>query len=189
MTTALLISPAADRKQLQQLAPTPISEVYEAGRTGIRDLLRRIERHATMGRLEYLVIQNLGVGVGTRTIVRLLRVLGDVEVRVISAEQEWLTLEDGQSSLLRYLDEALSEERRVSVRLGVERSRRQGRRPGRPKAVIPDTVFALAAQGLSLRAIAREVGLGASTVQRALAARRVLQPYPEVSGGRRIGNE
>ena len=57
------------------------------------------------------------------------------------------------------------------TRAGLARVRSEGRRLGRPKvAVNPADIARLRAQGLSLRAIARQLGIGDGSVRRLLAA-------------------
>lgn len=179
--TAILVTPNSSRKQLQDLARGPITAVYETGPSKVRAVLRDIERDATRDLFGCLVVPTLKVGVGIRALVRFLRVLGELEVQLVCADQPGLILCEEQALLLRFLGATLDEERKSNIQAGAERARRAGRGPGRPKVSIPPRVFELADEGLSLRAIAREVGLGTSTVGRALAARRVLRAHPQVS--------
>jgi len=56
------------------------------------------------------------------------------------------------------------------TKAGLARARSEGRRLGRPKvAVNPADIARLRAQGLSLRAIARQLGIGDGSVRRLLA--------------------
>jgi DNA invertase Pin-like site-specific DNA recombinase len=68
---------------------------------------------------------------------------------------------------------AEQERLRISERTkaGLERSRRQGKQIGRPKATINlPAALALRGMGLSIRQMARELKIGASTLHRLLAA-------------------
>jgi len=61
---------------------------------------------------------------------------------------------------------------RDRVRAGMKRARAQGSRIGRPRAAVDlGRVAMLQARGRGLRAIARELGVSAMSVSRALAAR------------------
>jgi DNA invertase Pin-like site-specific DNA recombinase len=61
-------------------------------------------------------------------------------------------------------ERALIQER---VRAGLRNARAKGKRLGRPRADLSETqVAALRASGASLRAIARELGVGVGTVRR-----------------------
>ena len=58
------------------------------------------------------------------------------------------------------------------VRAGLKRARAEGKTLGRPRvsAAVEVKVVALRKQGLGMRAIARELGIGNCTVQRIVAA-------------------
>jgi DNA invertase Pin-like site-specific DNA recombinase len=78
--------------------------------------------------------------------------------------------------LLFHMLAAIAEFERDLIRdrviAGVRRARAQGRRLGRPREqhVEPDRARALLAQGLSLRAVARQLGVHHTAVRRVLAA-------------------
>ena len=58
------------------------------------------------------------------------------------------------------------------VKAGLARARSNGKRLGRPRAVVDvREVRRLKAQGLSLRAVGQQVGLSRTTVMKILAAR------------------
>lgn len=180
-TSALLVTAGSSRKQLHNLAPGPISEIYEAGPTKVGSVLDLVGRDATRGKFRALVLPTLKVGTGTRTLLRFLAILADLEVEVLSAQEPWFRLDSKQAELVRLLHTILTEERKSSIQNGIARARRAGRSPGRPALIVPPEVFELADQGLSLRAIARTTGISSSSVGRALAARRVLHPHPQAS--------
>ena len=58
---------------------------------------------------------------------------------------------------------------RERIMMGLERAKRQGKRLGRPRTNVDrDTVAELKAEGLSLRAIARQTGISRTTVMELL---------------------
>lgn len=82
------------------------------------------------------------------------------------------TIGRGVVALLAALAEAELEERRERTRMGLRRARTAGKRLGRPKShVIPvKLVQQRLAAGESLRAVAHDLGIPRSTVQRQLRA-------------------
>lgn len=57
---------------------------------------------------------------------------------------------------------------RMRVRAGLDNAKKKGIRLGRPNTVQENKIFELAAQGLSVRKIAKELGIGKSSVQKYL---------------------
>lgn len=172
METCLFLLPQDDPKELRALATGPITEVIEAKPGRTRDALSEVRRLAATATIEVLLIKTVRI-TGVRRLLATLDFLHRCGVTVRSVEEPYLDLEH-QGLVFRMLSSMLDEERRTSIADGVARARAQQRPPGRPRAVIPEEVFALADGGASLRAIARRTGLGASTIGRALQARRLL---------------
>jgi DNA invertase Pin-like site-specific DNA recombinase len=172
METCLLLLPDDNPKVIRALATGPITTVIEAKPGRTREALGEIKRLAAAGTIEAVIIKTVRIA-GVRRLLATLDFLHRCGVTVRSVEEPYLDI-DKQGLVLRLLTEMLDQERRSSIADGVARARAQQRLPGRPRAVIPEEVFVLADKGTSLRAIARRTGLGASTIGRALQARRLL---------------
>jgi DNA invertase Pin-like site-specific DNA recombinase len=93
-----------------------------------------------------------------------------------------------QGRLLMHLVSAFAEfERTViveRVRAGLAAARRRGARLGRPQARLDDErLLELRTGGMSVRQIARELGVGSSTIQRRLGRSDRLVARAEMAGG------
>jgi DNA invertase Pin-like site-specific DNA recombinase len=108
--------------------------------------------------------------VGNLTAVLELDRLG---IQVISVRESWLDTASPVRPLLLAVFSWVAEQerRRISERTkaGLDRARRQGRHLGRPRATVSvDVALALRRRGLSIREVARQLKVGASTVHRLL---------------------
>lgn len=96
-------------------------------------------------------------------------------VELVSVREPWLDTGGPVRSLLIAILSWVAEEERRQIasrsKLGVERARAQGKRIGRPPVVVDlDLVGLHRHEGLSLREVARKIGVPKSTLCRALAA-------------------
>jgi DNA invertase Pin-like site-specific DNA recombinase len=166
----VLLSDDPNPKEIRALAAGPITSVVEMRSGRVREALDEVRRIAAAGNVDTLVLRSILLpGVGPRRLVETLGHLHRCEVAVRSFDEPWLSLGGGVGQFATQLAALMTQERNADILSGVARARSQHRFPGRPRAVIPPLVSELADRGLSLRAIARESRLGASTIQRALA--------------------
>jgi DNA invertase Pin-like site-specific DNA recombinase len=101
--------------------------------------------------------------------------LDRIGVQVISVREQWLDTSGPVRSLLIAIFSWVAEQERLRIsertKAGLERARRQGKQIGRPKAIINMPVaLALRDRGFSIRQMARELKIGASTLHRLLTA-------------------
>lgn len=99
--------------------------------------------------------------------------LDRIGVRVVSVREQWLDSAGPARGLLVAVFGWLGEQERRRLvertRAGLERARREGKRLGRPPAVIDlEKARTLRSQGLALREVARQLGVGSATLHRAL---------------------
>lgn len=171
--------------QLRDLAAGPITSMVELRPGKSREALDEVRRLAAIGNVETIVLRSILLpGVGPRRLVETLAYLHRCRVEVRSLDEPWFTLEGGVGQFVVQLAALMAQERNARILSGVAQARSQGRAPGRPRAVVSSLVFELADRGLSLRAIARECGVGASTIQRALVHRRALGSNHQVAHSR-----
>lgn len=107
------------------------------------------------------------------------RELSNLGVRVISAREPWTDADGPARELLVAVMSWVSgwerERLRERTKAGLERARRQGKRIGRPRVELDlSRVLQMAAAGKSPRSIATELGCGATTIRRLLAAHDAL---------------
>ena len=101
--------------------------------------------------------------------------LDRVGARVISVAEPWLDTTGPVRDLLVAIFSWVAEQEhrriRERVKAGLERARRAGKKIGRPRVFVPvSRVVLLRRQGVSYREIARRLGMGCATVQRAIRA-------------------
>lgn len=175
-----------DPAQLRDLAAGAIKAVVQIRPGKAREALDEVRRLAITG-IDVLVLRSILLpGVGPRRLVDTLGHLHRCRVEVRSLDEPWLSLGSGVGRFAIQLSALMAAERNARIFSGVAGARSQGRAPGRPRAVIPSLVFELADKKLSLRAIARATGIGASTIQRVLAHRRALGPNHQVANYREV---
>lgn len=155
-----------------------VSRVYRTSRRSLREAFERIRSDAKAETFGVLLVKTLDLPeLGTRRVLAELSALAELGVEVGSANEPFLTLKGPQGELVRWLHRRLSTEKRRSIADGIARSKKK---PGRPRASIPEAdVLRMAAKGMSIRAIARKTKLGASTIQRFLAAHRAAERNQE----------
>ncbi len=94
-------------------------------------------------------------------------------VQVVSAREPWLDTGGPVRPLLIAIFSWCAEQERARLiertKSGLERARREGKRLGRPPEVVDiEKAREMRAQGLSFRAVSRNLGVAAATIQRAL---------------------
>lgn len=96
-------------------------------------------------------------------------------VEVVSLREPWLDTRGPVRQLLVAIFSWVAEEERRQIsdrsRAGVDRARREGRHVGRPRAQVDhEQARRLRGQGLSIRQVARKLGVSSSVLHRALNA-------------------
>lgn len=165
-----------------------IVEVFEekVSATKKRPEYERMMLRAHQGKFTNLIIWSLDrLGRSLVGNVEALLKLDSCGVRVISVQEPWLDTAGPVRDLLVSIFSwvAQQERRRISSRTkaGLERAKRKGRILGRPKKWIDiDRALRLQAEGLPLRKIAQKLGVGTSTLHRALKAREILADATEI---------
>jgi DNA invertase Pin-like site-specific DNA recombinase len=155
-----------------------VVEIFEenVSATKSRPQYERMMLAAHQGRFGTIVIWSLDrLGRSLTGNVEALLKLDQCGVRVVSVQEPWLdTSGPVRELLVSIFSWVASQERlRISARTkaGLEQAKRRGRVLGRPKKWIDvDRALALRATGMPIRTIAQKLGVGASTLHRALAA-------------------
>lgn len=160
-----------------------IVAVYEETISAVaqhREHFERMKLAAHRGEFEVLVVWALD-RLGRSMTGNLQTVLGldRVGVEVVSVREPWLDTSGPVRSLLIGVFSWVAEQERAQIiartRAGLERARRQGKQIGRPRAQIDvATALTLRQGGASVRVIARQLKVGASTLHRALQAHDAL---------------
>lgn len=176
MTSALLILPHDDPKKLRSLASEPITTVIAARPGKIREALDEVCKHATVGSFDLLIVRTIRI-TGVRRLLEVLAHLARCGATVRSLDEPYLDIQ-AQGPFVNLLSEMLAQERREAIAQGRARAAAEGRRPGRPRVQVPPEAFQMLDQGESVKAVALKTRIGASTLRRAAAARRVLHPSP-----------
>lgn len=173
------------RGAVVQLARTrgfDVVDVYEERVSAAKDREQfdRLRRDAHAGRLDVVVVWALdrlarSMVLSVQTVIDLDR-LG---VQVVSVQEQWLDTGGPVRSLLVAIFGWLAEQERTRiserVRCAIDKARADGRQIGRPRASI-DIELALRhrADGLSIRQVARRLGIGGSTLHRLFQAHDAL---------------
>ncbi len=181
-----------DLLRLARARGLEIVEIFEekVSATKKRPAFERMMLHAHQGRWSNLIIWAVDrLGRSLVGNVEVLLKLDACGVRVVSVQEAWLDsggpVRDLLISIFSWVAE--QERRRISERTkaGLERARRKGRTLGRPRRWIDiDRALALRASGMTIRRTAQKLGVGASTLHRALAAHEALaeatkKPVPQ----------
>ncbi|HEY3358319.1 MAG TPA: recombinase family protein [Polyangia bacterium] len=164
--------------QLARVRGLAVTQVFEEKVSAVkhRPAYEAMMRAAHQGQFQALVIwalDRLGRSmIGNLTVVLELDRLG---VQVISVRESWLDTASPVRPLLLAVFSWVAEQerRRISERTkaGLDRARRHGRHLGRPRvAVSVSAALALRRSGLSIREVARQLKVGASTLHRLLQA-------------------
>jgi DNA invertase Pin-like site-specific DNA recombinase len=149
-----------------------------SAKTSNRPAFRKLFDHASEKRFDMVLFWSLDrfsrEGV-LETLQHLQRLTGN-GVDWWSFKEEYLrSIGPFRDAVLSILATIAKQERiRLSerVKAGLDRARAQGKQLGRPKALRAHTarVLALSKRGMSMRAIAKETGVSAMTVQRVVSA-------------------
>ena len=170
---ALISTAVAHREGLAAVAQARswrIEMDLEVARPSLLDELKECVRRGVVNSVVMECLQWPGEGVIGA--LRRLDALAQLGVDVLSVGEPWFDIA-AHRQLLRWLVERLDQEHRSRIRMALSVVRANGGRLGRPRAHVPaERVLTLRSNGASIRTIAREVGLGVSTVQRFLAAQR-----------------
>jgi DNA invertase Pin-like site-specific DNA recombinase len=182
-----------------------VVEVFEeqVSATKHRPEWERLRAAAHRGELQAICIQALDrLGRNMIGNVQEVLALDRLGVEVVSVREPWLDMGGPVRTLLIAILSWVAEEERRQIasrsKLGVERARREGKRIGRPPVVVDDVhARRLREAGLSIREIARQLGVAKSTVHKALMVVREVPPrmalldpsIPETSGGSPMGLE
>jgi putative DNA-invertase from lambdoid prophage Rac len=172
----------SQRHDLAQLAAArglDIVEVFEETASGAathRQEYDRMREAAHQGRFNVLLVWAID-RLSRRGMVDALQAVIDLDragVEVVSYRESWLTMQGPVRELLVGVFGWVAAQERAQLvartRAGMERARRQGIRVGRPRAHVNEHVARdMKRQGMSLRAIAKKLGCGASTLHRLLA--------------------
>lgn len=156
-----------------------IAKVYDdsgvSGSKFNRPALQDMLRDSAKGRFEVLATTSIDrLARSTIDLLNILTQLKNAGVDFVSITQAIDTTNSAGRMLMVFLG-AISEWQRETivsnVKIGINRARMQGVRLGRPKKQIDMAeVVRLRDQGISLRTIAKKIGVGNGTVYRALAA-------------------
>lgn len=152
-----------------------ITETYtDAGVSGSKDsrpALNRLMADACQRRFDAVLVWKLDrFGPSLRHLVNALAELEALGVAFVSLRDN-LDLSTPSGRLMLQIIGAMAEFERAliqeRVRAGLRNARAKGKRLGRPRADLSETqVAALCASGASMRAIAKELGVGVGTVHR-----------------------
>jgi DNA invertase Pin-like site-specific DNA recombinase len=168
--------------QLARARGFDVVDVYEERVSAAKDREQfdRLRRDAHAGRLDVVVVWALdrlarSMVLSVQTVIDLDR-LG---VQVVSVQEQWLDTGGPVRSLLVAIFGWLAEQERARiserVRCSIAKARADGRQIGRPRATI-DIELAVRhrAEGLSIRQVARKLGIGGSTLHRLYQAHDAL---------------
>jgi DNA invertase Pin-like site-specific DNA recombinase len=100
-------------------------------------------------------------------------------VRLVSVQEPWLDTGGPVRDLLLAIFSWIAAQERARLRertrAGLERARAQGKQIGRPRAKVDVAkAIALLDGGMSFRQVARELGVGASTLHRIVSAHELV---------------
>ncbi|MBX3210745.1 MAG: recombinase family protein [Labilithrix sp.] len=175
-----LTKTANQRPEVEQLARArgyEIAAVFEEGASAVkkRPEYDRLMRDAKRGSFDVLIVWALD-RFGRSMIGNLTDVLelDRIGVRVVSVRESWLDTSGPVRNLLVAIFSWVAEQERNRLvertKAGLASARRRGVRVGRPPARLDrDHLLDLHSQGMSVRSIAKILGVGSATVQRRLA--------------------
>lgn len=133
------------------------------------DRVLRLAHEGKAGAVIVWALDRLGRSMvnNLQTVVELDR----IGVEVISVREPWLQMQGPVRSLLVAVFSWVAEQERTRIRertkLGISRARKEGKRLGRPPAQVDvDRALLLKRKGLSIRAVAKKLGIGSSTLHR-----------------------
>ncbi len=185
------------RPEVEQLARARGYEVvrtYEEQASAVkhRPEYARMMRDARKGTFDVLIVWALDrFGRSMTGNLGDLLELDRVGVQVVSVRESWLDTGGPVRPLLIAIFSWVAEQERARLvertKAGLEAARRRGARIGRPPRRFDlDRARELRAQGQSLRAVAREVGVGYATLCRALGPAAAGDPKPPSAGASEV---
>ena len=140
-----------------------------------RGTIEKMSIAAHEGRFRLLIIDSLGsLNPRPMAALRVALTLDDLKIEVISTAEPWLGPSlPGLRHGLTWIHEQEKATRTAAVARGVEMARMEGRRPGRPRRVIPPEAEKLIAGGMAVGAAARSIGVPESSLRRWISELRV----------------
>lgn len=181
------------RPELVQLARArglEITQIYEekiSAAAKDRPAYQRMMLDAHRGRWTTLVVWALDrFGRSMAGNLAAVLELDRIGVQVVSVREQWLDTSGPVRSLLIAIFSWVAEQERLRIsertKAGQDRARRAGKKIGRPRVSVDlSMATALRASGMSIRAIASKLKIGAGTLHRALQAHDALASVPEPS--------
>lgn len=160
-----------DKTDHRQLASEYVD--YASGSSTDRPALKRLLRDAQSGRVQVVICTRIDrFARSTRDLMNMLHDLKAWDVGFITTEQPIDTKSPMGEFTLTILGAAATLERQLiveRVREGLDKAAREGRKGGRRAIHIdPDVLLAFRWQGLKPQAIASQLGVGRTTVYKAL---------------------
>ncbi len=153
-----------------------VTEYVDHGESGAKDVrpaLQRLQRDCAAGKVDLIAVVRLDrLGRSLRHLVDLVARLDAWSVQLVSLH-EAIDTTTPAGRLTLHIFGALAEFERELIRertrAGVARARRQGKRLGRPRRIVATELAQRRLDaGESLRSVARDLGIGPSTLRRHL---------------------
>lgn len=168
----------ADLEECAKTRDWVIFKTYEDKATGTntnRPMFQEMMADARAKRFDVLAIWKLDrMSRSLRDFVVTLQELSDLGISFVSIKDAGVDLTTPTGRLLTHLLSAFAEFEasliRMRVKSGLDMARKKGKRLGRPKKRDDLQIRALREKGMSIRQIARSVGVSTMAVQRALKA-------------------
>lgn len=160
-----------------------VVEVYEEKVSALakdRPAWSKLKRDAHAGKFGVVIINSLDrLGRSMSGNIQDLLLLERLGVQVISVREPWLDLggptRDLLVAVLSWVAQEEGRQIRARVQAGLDRARREGKQLGRPRKQISlEQALDLRVRGVSLRAAAKQLRCGASTLHRLYAAHDLL---------------
>ena len=165
--------------KLAQARGWNVAAVHEVGPGDVRT---RVLPAAHGGGFAVLGIPSLSIlAPAPAAALGVLAALTDLGIVVESAEEKegWVAAsQQAVACVARWLDTASKEARAQKIRASMARS---GRKPGRPRRVIPTEAESLVAGGLTIGACSRTLGVPESSLRRWLAERHTERRIAELA--------
>lgn len=155
----------------------------------------RLRVAAHRGEFDVLVVAAIDrLGRSMSANVQAILDLDRLGVEVVSVREPWLSTAGPVRSLLVAIFSWVAEQERLTIisrtKAGMARARREGKHIGRPPVAIDmPLAIRLREEGLSVRATAKRLGVGASTLHRAMQVHDALQARVPEGGGREVAGD
>jgi DNA invertase Pin-like site-specific DNA recombinase len=176
----------AELERLVQARGLEIVEVYEEQVSAVKNRpeYNRMMKDAHRGKFDTLIIWALDrLGRSMSGNLQAVLELDRLGVTVVSLREPWLDTSSPVRSLLVAIFSWVAEQERQRIadrtRCGLDQVKKSGVRLGRPPArVNPNELALLRAQGMSVKMIAKKLGIGVSTLHRVLKTEALKNPMP-----------